>query len=348
LTLGPTGRNVSESTAEREYDETDAAIDPLNDRETPFQTRDLLALVGVFVSLADLAQRTHAERKAASDWAGAVALVASDNDDVEIPERPEWLPARDSANIDDLIKADDEANGGYDTVLIRYHEDWKEPSTAVVRLTFAEDLQHIGDEEMIADLQAVGVVISGEGGLDYERNERGALMAFVNRLLASAAYRMAGIAEDKQAEKIEIQMVKASHERNRSVVERAVERTIRLTTDIAQHLNYGKKKSIAMTFGKVGFTNWERYAVVEHEDHAKAWAAEKLPEAVTYDVNVTAEQLKHLNEKWPTLAGEARLNKKMLLAHAITSGEDIPGVTDVPAATEWWARPKLPAEIEAE
>lgn len=101
---------------------------------TPMLTFDILSLVSVYVPLHELAERTLAEREAACDWAGAVHLQASDNDDVEIPERPEWLPGRDSAswNADEskFAHAFDQY-GGYDAAYQKYHADWKDPENEV-------------------------------------------------------------------------------------------------------------------------------------------------------------------------------------------------------------------------
>jgi hypothetical protein len=67
---------------------------------TPMLTFDLLALVSVYVPVHELAAHSLEEREAACNWAGAVHLSASDNDDVVIPPRPEWLPGRDNAAWD--------------------------------------------------------------------------------------------------------------------------------------------------------------------------------------------------------------------------------------------------------
>ncbi len=52
---------------------------------------DLLSLCGIYVDSDTIRGWTPAEREAVSDYAGALHLNASDNDDVEMPETPECL-----------------------------------------------------------------------------------------------------------------------------------------------------------------------------------------------------------------------------------------------------------------
>lgn len=53
--------------------------------------RDLLLLVGVTVTAEQAGQWSLEQREQAADWAAAVHLSASDNDDVVVPSRPEFL-----------------------------------------------------------------------------------------------------------------------------------------------------------------------------------------------------------------------------------------------------------------
>lgn len=55
-------------------------------------TRDLLSLVDVDVSLEEIGMWSDSMVRYAEDWAEAVHLRASDNDDVKVPRRPNWLP----------------------------------------------------------------------------------------------------------------------------------------------------------------------------------------------------------------------------------------------------------------
>jgi hypothetical protein len=54
-------------------------------------TVSILSLVGVTVDEAVVAGWNAEQRLQAVDWAGAIHLQASDNDDVEVPEMPEFL-----------------------------------------------------------------------------------------------------------------------------------------------------------------------------------------------------------------------------------------------------------------
>jgi hypothetical protein len=54
-------------------------------------TVGIMSLVGIIVDEAMVAQWTDEQCMNAVDWAGAVYMEASDNDDVEIPEMPEFL-----------------------------------------------------------------------------------------------------------------------------------------------------------------------------------------------------------------------------------------------------------------
>lgn len=55
-------------------------------------TVDFLGLVDVSVNVEQAAGWTRAQRKQAVQWAAATHLSASDNDDVEVPPRPAFLP----------------------------------------------------------------------------------------------------------------------------------------------------------------------------------------------------------------------------------------------------------------
>lgn len=62
--------------------------------DDPAVTVDLLALVDVYATLEEAQSWTKEQREEAEKWAGAVHLSASDNDDVEVPQRPDFLPDR--------------------------------------------------------------------------------------------------------------------------------------------------------------------------------------------------------------------------------------------------------------
>jgi hypothetical protein len=58
----------------------------------PLMLQDLLGLVlGEAPSIDAIEARTVAERSAAAEWAACSHLRASDNDDVVVPPKPEWL-----------------------------------------------------------------------------------------------------------------------------------------------------------------------------------------------------------------------------------------------------------------
>ena len=61
---------------------------------SPETTRDILGLVERDVPLAVVAGWTEHKRKLAGDWAGALHLLASDND-VNIPPEPSWVQRYD-------------------------------------------------------------------------------------------------------------------------------------------------------------------------------------------------------------------------------------------------------------
>jgi hypothetical protein len=54
--------------------------------------RDILLLVDVDVPVETIMGWTCQQRDLAEDWAAAQHLVASDNDDIEIPPKPDFLP----------------------------------------------------------------------------------------------------------------------------------------------------------------------------------------------------------------------------------------------------------------
>lgn len=62
------------------------------DEVTPVNVADMLALVGVDSHLGVIATWTPEQQREAFTWAAATHLSASDNTDVEIPPRPEFLP----------------------------------------------------------------------------------------------------------------------------------------------------------------------------------------------------------------------------------------------------------------
>lgn len=58
----------------------------------PETLRDLLSLVEVDVALETIGAWTDDQCGQAADWAAAVHVFASDNYDVEVPPKPEFLP----------------------------------------------------------------------------------------------------------------------------------------------------------------------------------------------------------------------------------------------------------------
>lgn len=95
----------------------------LADAPTPYALQMQLLLLGVYVSLDDLAIKTREELAVAGLWAATVMYDASDND-VVIAPRPDWLPARDSANAVELVQDDIKKHGGEDEASRIYHEEW--------------------------------------------------------------------------------------------------------------------------------------------------------------------------------------------------------------------------------
>lgn len=98
---------------------------------SPYLVQEQLMLIGCFVSLDDLCDRDYNDRRAASHWAATVMLEASDND-VIIAPRPEWLPGRDSANVDDLVQADrarfaKDPETGEDRARRLFDTEWPKP-----------------------------------------------------------------------------------------------------------------------------------------------------------------------------------------------------------------------------
>jgi len=71
--------------------------DKPDDLGDPEAVVDLLLLVDVEVELAEVQKWTLFQREQAAKWAGAVHLSASDNDDVEVPPCPSWVPPDETA-----------------------------------------------------------------------------------------------------------------------------------------------------------------------------------------------------------------------------------------------------------
>lgn len=63
-----------------------------DDPVPPHVLSDILLLVNVTVSASEIATWSAEQVQAAADWASAVHLSASDNDDVVVPPKPEFLP----------------------------------------------------------------------------------------------------------------------------------------------------------------------------------------------------------------------------------------------------------------
>jgi hypothetical protein len=74
--------------------EPDEAWEP----SAPSVLRDLLLLVGVTVDEETVAGWSVEQQRQAEEWAGATHLSASDNDDVVIPPRPDFLEPEEAGN----------------------------------------------------------------------------------------------------------------------------------------------------------------------------------------------------------------------------------------------------------
>lgn len=74
---------------------------------TPGMCRDLLGMVDVTVTVDQCASWTLEERQEAFAWADAVYDVANDNEDVDVPRKPKWVPQTDT----EIRLADQRAGG---------------------------------------------------------------------------------------------------------------------------------------------------------------------------------------------------------------------------------------------
>ena len=96
---------------------------------SPYLVQTQLVLIGCFMSLEALGERSYEERRAASWWASTAMLSASDNDVILAP-RPEWLPERDSASVDQDYENDIERNGGLEHARRIWDTEWPKPDKA--------------------------------------------------------------------------------------------------------------------------------------------------------------------------------------------------------------------------
>jgi hypothetical protein len=72
------------------YESASKPVDEEWDND-PQITISMLGLVDIQVTLDQVCAWTSGQRQAAEKWAGAIHLCASDNDDVEVPEKPSFL-----------------------------------------------------------------------------------------------------------------------------------------------------------------------------------------------------------------------------------------------------------------
>lgn len=78
---------------------------------TPQMCQDLLGLADVSVTEADCEAWSEQEREQACDWAAAIVAVASDNDGVTIPDKPQHVPLTDTEIRLEADKGADDGEG---------------------------------------------------------------------------------------------------------------------------------------------------------------------------------------------------------------------------------------------
>lgn len=298
------------------------ALDP---RITPWQAQEALAHIGCFVPLADLAARDWTDRMLAFTWATEIHFSNQPGGGDPPEERPQWLPGRDIMMVDRSIVADWNAHGGAPEAYRIFGTDWTEPADpeqeAPTR-TFLDELEELGDDDLIADLEGVGVQLMHRA----DENDNVKWQVFADRLLASAQATQATLDERLEAERLQHTMITNRYAETNATLHNQLARTLALAERIAEHLEYPKRaKSIKLPHGTIGYKDFAEKAKVVDADAALAWAEEHLPQAVL-EFTVTKREV----------------NKADVIAHATATPAPIPGVTKIPARREFYATPLDP------
>lgn len=110
-------QEIAEQRAPEQLAALRANASPHDPEATPFHTQNRLADVGVFVPLAELAQRDNRDRRAAILWAVTC-------DSREPMPRPEWLPGRDLLNIGRKVNDDRWSYGTPPAARNIYDDQW--------------------------------------------------------------------------------------------------------------------------------------------------------------------------------------------------------------------------------
>jgi phage host-nuclease inhibitor protein Gam len=307
---------------------------------TPWQTQIALGAVGCFVGLADLALMPWNERLLAHTWATNVLDEINGVSTAQVIGRPDWLPPRDAASIAGRLEDDHESHGGIIAARHAYQEEWHEPETmngdddsleadyeivddGPPAPTFLDQLLGI-DAEIADDLEAVGINIERP-----QENDNARLQVFADRLLRRAAIDEEQLAENRAAEQLEINIIRNSHAERRRIIERRRDGALALAEQLAPMFTYrGKSKTVNLAYGAVGFTDYKAKAKITDVEAAAEWARTNLPAAVSYQ---------------PITEIKTVLDRKAVSAHALATGEEPPGVAIEPASTEYFARPRMPA-----
>lgn len=121
-------------------------------RFSPFQIQSALAAVSCFVSLEDLAAKEPQDRQAAWNWAVAIFQSEMMGEAADIPERPEWLPARDVKNAQKDQEIDHAQYGGFEAAMARFHTEWETPEPAAEVI---DDEEPSIEEEILAEVRAI-------------------------------------------------------------------------------------------------------------------------------------------------------------------------------------------------